>query len=345
MTGLPRLHRIHIPYSPPDKTKGRKAAFAHMLSYLVFQAEHARIGLEISACLVVYFLLQFIFPWGSMGVPSGWSSLACWFTACGLLVAFDQFVLCRPMNALKRARHCDIEGRYEQALALLETIGPRSSSFIRFPKVRYHLERAQILTHAAQFEDVESELTFAKDAGLEQSDYHLARCVYFKAKSDIEAALKELQDAQLILGDNPFLIAEEGLLTLEATKDYREAKKLFKKALDVPNVVHLEGGILAMIISGYFEVTRLWTGQAEEAIEGLTYVINQLKSVSFYNREYRPYLAALVLERAYYYATHTEPDAAVLDVKAANELCAYPPIQRRTEDVKEELDWRYSIKL
>ena len=57
----------------------------------------------------------------------------------------------------------------------------------------------------------------------------------------------------------------------------------------------------------------------------------------------RPILAFLMLERAYYLATHKEPRAAIVDMKLALTYCTFPPFITRGEDIREELAWRHEL--
>lgn len=327
---------------PSPSPNGRVSDF---LSYLVFQAEHVRIGLEITACVFLYYLVYGIVPWNLLNVSPEWISLFSWFIACLALVWCDQVFLCRPLHIFKKARHMDIDGAYESALHVLEKIGPKSKTWIRFPMPKYHLERTRIFAHAERFVEAEEELELAKQAGLNDAEYRLARCIIHKAKDEVDKAVSELKELHNLIGTNPSLLAEEGILLMHQRRDYREARKLLTQALQDPKVYYLERGTLSLIITGYFEVTRLWTGEAEEGLDGLTQAIDQLQAISMYDREYRPYLACLLLERAYYLVTHRQPERGIRDTGLANSLCAYPHIRRRTADVSEELNHRYNIKL
>ncbi len=319
-------------------------AFRSFLSYIVFQAEHIRIGLEITFCIFLYYTFRFAFPWDTLNMPSDWVPLGSWFIACGLLVVCDQVILCKPLRLLRKSRYLDIDGAYDHALSYLEKIGPAAQSLIPFPKKRYHLERVRILTHAERFQDAEEELSQAHGAGLTDAEFHLARSLIYKAKHEVDAALSELQAVQQLWTNNPIVVAEQGLIELYERKDYRAAKAAFKRVVAMPNVHYLEGGSFAQIVTGYLHVTRLWTGEAEEALNDLSQIIAELRVVAQYNREYRPFLAALLLERAYYFATHREPNGALRDMRIARGLCAYPPIKRRLGEINDELSWRFSIE-
>jgi hypothetical protein len=345
MFGVLKPKHIRNKYHDNNKKDNYREKLSKFLSYIVFQAEHIRIGLEITLCVLLYLFLQSAFPWSFFNVSSEWSTLFSWIAACGLLVYFDQSILCRPVYSLKKARSSDLAGKYDDALGELEKIAPHGSSLIAIPQNTYHLERARILTHATRFDAVEEELTSAKAAGIRDVDYHLARVEYLKASNNIDEALSELQNAWNLIGENPSVMAEEALLILEYKKDYRQAKSLLKKALGSFTFTTYQNDLSGLIYAGYYEVTRLWTGEAEEGIEGLSIVIDQLNSISTYNPEYRSYLASLLVERAYYLVTHQEPDQAVHDTKRANYLCAYPRIIKRTDEIKEELLGRFHIQL
>ncbi len=344
MPEQPKSEHLRARY--PTPTEGvNKNVLSSVLSYLVFQAEHVRIGLEISACVLVSFLFQITLPWTFFGVPMEWTSFASWICGCMMMVLCDRSLFQRPITVFRKARLLDIEGAYDQALRELESIGPRSSSLVSFPLTRYHLERTRFLTHARRFEDAAIELELAKDAGLGKADYHLSRFLLLKEQENVDSALAELAEARAVYGENAVFLGEEALLLIEEKKDYRAARSLLKKALASLKFTNKDASVLHLIITGYLEIARLWTGEAEEALEGLTETIYQAKSLMLSNRDLRPYVSFLLLERAYYYVTHKAPDEAMSDLTLANRLCAYPRIQRRAKEIVEELNWRFNIVL
>ncbi len=97
-----------------------------------------------------------------------------------------------------------------------------------------------------------------------------------------------------------------------------------------------------MVAQALWEITRLWTGHAEEGLEGLSEAINYFRAESFQTESLRPITARLYLERSYYYATHQHPTEALADLKAGIILCSYPEHCKLGEKIKEELAWRYS---
>ena len=115
--------------------------------------------------------------------------------------------------------------------------------------------------------------------------------------------------------------------------------------LERSNEAHHAGETTHAIATAYIAVCDLWRGKAEEGIENISAYIERLKAGVFYVDRLRPILSNLLLERAYYYATHRDPSNAVLDY---NQSLAFTKVAENSAialKVREELMDRHEIQI
>lgn len=309
-------------------------------TYLAFRGHGVRVGLELSACILLYSVLSAFLPLPIEGMSIDAQTLFSWFASCFTIALFDQLVLLRPLRRFRAACELELQGRYDEALKLLETISPTSKSIVTVPKPLYHLRRSLIYTHAERFANAAHELAQAQNCGLNALEYYVGRSELFRYRKEFEAAQGELQMAEYVVGNNPVLCLEEALLRMEQ-RDMRGARNALDRVLALPCAAHPNGESTYALGRAYLEATRLWTGEAEEGLVGLTEAITNLRMAADYIEALRPTVASLLCERAYYLVTHKEPVAAEFDAQVALKLCRYPHIQKRTAEVEEEKSWRF----
>lgn len=312
-----------------------------VLAFLAFDGFAVRVGLELSFCIVLFTVCTNVIPAGALPVPIQWHALVLWFSSCGFVAVVDQFLLARPANTLRRVWQLDLVGAYERALIQLDSIGPSSKSFIRYPAASYHLTRGRVLLHAEQFADAARQFQFAERAGVEPQALALARTELFTAQGDLEGARGELALAKLQCGDCAIMKLEEGRILLQDRNSLREAKRILTEVQSMKPALHPDGDSTSLIAQAYSGVAQLWTGEAEEGLLALGDCISKLQTTASYLESIRPTLAQLYMERSYYLATHREPEGAVEDLKAGLALCSYPQVRARASDVKDEIRLRY----
>lgn len=332
---------------PPVALVGpEKASFSTLLSKLAFDWPGLRIGLELS--VLVFFhavLLHAALITGLITEANRWVPLLAWFATCVIALFFDQFVLCRPVFIFRRAYHLALSGAWDEALHLLSTISPESPALIHCPPAVYHLRRAEILIEAGMYRTAERELQLAEGCGTSADKLSVlrSRLIRFEMDNGLSRAQEELKAAVSKNGETAVLCLEEGLLLLEARKDLWSAKRLLKRASEMPEEIHLSGERTSLLARAACAATRLWTGEAEEGLIELSSAINRLMPMAGSLDTIRPILAFLLLERSHYLATHKEPEAAAKDLRVGLTLCSYPSIMKKAETVKEELSWRHGM--
>ena len=330
--------------SHANQTLTPTSATNSVLSYLAFEGHAIRFGLQLSTCVILYTFLA-IMPWQLVGVEGDWRMLASWAVACSVIALTDQFILRRAVYGTRDAYQLALAGAYERALHTLERVGPNSSCFVPCPRPLYHMLRADIFTQAEAFASAERELQLAEQVGARADVRHVSKSRIFRGQGDYETALVELDDAVLHCGETPTILLEQGVLLLEQRQDMWRAKRLFQRVAGMDEATHFSGDSSTQLAQSYLEVSRLWTGEAEEGLEGLSRAIDRLRGIVLYVDTLRPVLAYLCAERSYYLATHREPQAACADLKLATALCTHPSLRKRAEQVIEELRWRHGISL
>lgn len=314
------------------------------LSTLAFKAFGLRIGIEIFLCIAIHITMFAIAAAFVTPQVLPWINLNLWFLACIVVAVTDHIIIAKPVITFRRTWAEELKERYDSALSLLESVGPSSLGWVRCPESLYFIRRAQILTHAGKTEDAAADLVLAELAGTPQLQIALARAELKKQVGDKIGAHKELVSASEQLGKNGALQLEEALLVFEERKNPREAKRAFESVLKLPPVFHPVGESTHNLARGFLEASRLWTGEAEEALEGLNEAIGNLQAAAIFIESLRPMFASLLLERAYYHTTHKEPTQALLDLNGASFLCAFPAVKRRAEEVREEYAYRFKVE-
>ena len=209
----------------------------------------------------------------------------------------------------------------------------------------YHLRRAEILIEAGMLRSAERELQLAEACGTSQEKLSVlkSRLLRFEEENGLSRAQEELQLAANKNGETALLCLEQGLLLLEARKDLWSAKRILKRASEMPEEIHMSGERTSLLARAACGATRLWTGEAEDGLLELSSAINRLLPIAGSLDTIRPILALLLLERSHYLATHKEPEAAAKDLRIGLTLCSYPSILKKAAIIKEELSWRHGM--
>lgn len=317
---------------------------SRFLGYLAFEGLGARIGIELSMSVVLYTLALTAGPWETLGTKEEWRGLLCWFGASIFVMWLDHLLFSHPATTFKLVCQLDCRGAYEAALRLLNQLSPYSEVTVPCPIWIFHLKRGEILSHLGRPDLSEAELEAARDSGAPPLQLALAAIGMLRSSGCFDKAATELESARNIHGDSPLLTLEEAMLVFDQHSDPRRARKLFEAVLSEPNRLHYSGETTRVIARSFLDATRLWTGEAEEALAGLSDAIKSVEATALIIESLNPLLASLMLERSFYLATHQEPHPAVLDLKRAVALCAHPTVQKRALEVKDELEWRYKLK-
>lgn len=328
----------------PRVRRGTSYSFSGVLTYLAFEGHAVRVGLEVTFSILFFKVLQVFLPWHLTGIPSDWQPIWAWFGACLTAIAIDQAVLCRSVYTFRRAYQVALAGAYESALLILDQIAPSADVLVRCPKRHFHLLRAEILTLSEMFRAAECELQFAYEAGAKGEQVAIARSRIFRAEhldESFNKAQSELDSAQDRFGATAVLELERGMLLLEEHRDLWEAKRRFRKVCEMPDEVHYSGDTTSQIAQASLEATRLWTGEAEEGLNGLNMAIERLRSLASYVDTLRPLLALLHLERSLYLVTHKEPELGCFDLRMGLAICNTPVLRKKADKIQEELGWRY----
>ncbi len=317
------------------------------LTYLSFNSQPLRIGVEIASCFSIYIVFQLFIPWGNFGISKDWYSLFSWLASCLTVVLLDQFILSRSIYTFRKAYQLSLVGAYQKALLLLDQVSPYNSKFFCCPEVYYHLLRAEILMLSESFLAAEREIKFAENYKAPKEQLIALRAKFNRLLSPENSpagALNFLQNAKEAHGETAIICLEEGLLLLEEHQDLWKAKKQFKKVVDeMQEETHFCGEKAAELAEAGLAATKLWTGEAEEGLNNLNKAIDKLRSHALYLDTLRPVLALLYLERSHYLATHKEPAASCFDLRMALALCSHPNIRKKAVKVQEELSSRYQV--
>ena len=330
--------------SPSPAASSFQRALKSFAGYLAFDGLGARIGLELSISVILYSAAITFLPLESMGIRRDWHGLIAWFGSCFVVMLFDHFLFSRPAAIFRLVCQLDCRGAYEGAIRLLNQLSPYSSAPVPCPKWIFHLNRSEILSHFGRPDLSEIELEAAEESGAPPLHLVLASIGLIRSRGDFEVAASALESARAVHGDLALLKLEEALLVFEQHSEPRQARRLFERVLSMPNQLHFSGETTRVLARGYLAATRLWTGEAEEALAGLSDSIRSVEAAASIIESLNPILATLMLERSFYLATHQEPHPAVQDLKRAIALCAHPAQQKRALEIKEELEWRYQLK-
>jgi hypothetical protein len=322
----------------------KNSKLSEMLSHLVFRDHTLRIGLELTAVVLLYHLLHLFFAPINPS-PEDPTALYLWFASCIAVACVDQLGFCAPRRMLRDCRISAQQGDYLQALRLLEQIGPRSAQLIRVPQIVYHTIRSRIFAFAERFSFAEAESLLAENCGITLVDAVCLRTEALRIMGDCERANLEILNAREIVGAHACLSIEEGLCQMFQRHDMQSAKRAFETALALPESVHITGVSSFLIADAFLQAAKLWTGYAESALPRLGTAIDDMGMQATFQEGARSILSLLLLERAYYYATHREPKLAKNDLKAGLELCKYPTHLQKSKGVEEELKWRYDLDI
>ncbi len=316
------------------------------LTYLAFQGHGIRIGIELALCVVFYTVFNALLNWLQPVSAENWHGLVSWFSACTFVITLDQFFLCRPVYIFRTAYQLSLAGAHDEALATAELIAPEKHVLVRCPAHYFHLLRAEILTAAETIGAAEREIQLAELAGADPEQIAVARSRLYRREDGADAynrAMEALESAERMHGECAVITLEKGLLQLEARHDLWSAKRTLRLATEMVDQPHFIGDFTSNIARAGLDATRLWTGEAEEGLLGLSRAIDRLRSLAMHIDTLRPLLAWLLLERAHYLATHSEPEAACVDLRIGLTLCNNPAHRQRAEQVHDELEWRYHI--
>lgn len=317
------------------------------LTYLSFNSQALRIGLEIGFCFSIFIIFQLNFPWSVVGISNEWSSLFSWLISCFCVILLDSFVLSRSVNIFRKAYQLFLVGAYQKSLLQLEKVSPYNNTVFCCPIIYYHLLRAEILMLSEEFLLAEKEIKYAENHKAPKEQLLALRTKFFKSlspESSNISALKFLQSARETHGETAVICLEEGLLLLESHQDLWKAKKQFKKIAEEMNEeTHYSGQKTKELALAGLAATKLWTGEAEDGLNNLNRAIDKLRANALYLDTLRPILALLYLERSHYFATHKEPTPACFDLRMALALCSHPNIRKKAIQIQEELSNRFQM--
>ena len=340
-----RSETERLPFRCPSVTGPHsRGALSDFLTYLAFEGHAIRIGLEVSASVLLFQCFMVFMPWNSIGITPEWQAIWSWFTSCFLVIVLDQLVLFRAVYTFRKAYQLCLAGAYEAALSMLEKIAPERGALVRCPPAMFHLLRADILIQSETFRSAELELELAKAAGASGERLAIARGrlhIGEAAESGYARAHEELQSAKAQFGESAVLCLEESLLRIEEHKDLWEAKRVLKRVAEMPDELHFAGDVTSQLAKASLQAARLWTGEAEEGLEELNMAIERLRSLASYADALRLELTTLQVERSLYLATHKEPELACFDLRMGLTLCNTPRMRKKAEKIEEELSWRY----
>lgn len=326
-----------------------KNPISGFLTYLSFNSQPLRIGIELAFCFSIFIFFQVVIPWGKFGVSKDWYKLFSWIASCTTVVFLDHFVLSRSIYTFRKAYQLSLVGAYQKALILLDRVSPYSSKFFCCPEVYYHLLRAEILMLSESFLAAEKEIKFAENYKAPKEQLISLRTKFNRlvsAENSTLGALNFLKEAKATHGETAIICLEEGLLLLEEHQNLWQAKKQFKKvAEEMQEETHHCGEKTSELAQAGLAATKLWTGEAEEGLNLLNKAIDKLRSHALYLDTLRPVLALLYLERSHYLATHKEPGAACFDLRMALALCSHPNIRKKAFKIQEELSVRYQVMI
>jgi hypothetical protein len=358
-TGVAGVTNISTPFGPSvDSLEIQYAVHPWnvFLSELTFEKHGIRFAFELVICLSFYTALQlgstFFSSMVDGGAPLG--SLLCWFIACISLAIFDHVIFLRPLLTLRNAQKSISLGKFEEGLKGLFQLSPEKSrgtkkSFfhVALKPREYHLYRARCALEMEQYQVAEKELLSARKASVGLSmtgeDFELALFqVEILRRSNHQPQAKELLEIlRPKFGSSPLFSFEEFFLNFETAKVSTTGKRSLEAILCQNPTDHWSGVTTHELARPYLSVLRLWSGHAEEALEELTYELRLLLHSVPTSELVRSLLSRLFIERAYYYATHREKDAAEDDIRLATFLALTPECTRAADKVRDELKSRF----
>lgn len=323
----------------------RRGLVSRTLSALAFGNFGVRLGLEITLSVLLYLVLKERLPWSGLKISLEYHPLLSWFAVCAITVVADRILFYRPVCALRDSYRFESQSLFSAALRALESISPYGAGLVACPAWLFHLRRAQIIGLGGNESHAWYELELARASGLDPQNFHLARSEILKQKSDLTEARAEVERGLQACANNAALALEHALLWIYERREWKEARKSLESVSDLPQVIHTSGDNTSHLARAFCQVTRLWTGEAEQGLEQLNSAISELSGAVRLVESIRPVLAQLVLERAYYYATHREPEQAATDVRLGLALCSLPRQAHLARLTAEELQCRHQLCL
>ena len=314
-------------------------AVDRLLSYLVFSSHAARFAVELLVCLALFGALDAALP--LVAARNDWTGLTAWFFACLSVSLFDHFQLIPPFAKYREACGEDALGHHASALEKLDSIGPDSGGRITIPPMRYYLLRSAFALHAGDAFDARESLERAREHGLSGLSYMVHRLRIARFTEGTAGIAPELRIARELYPKSATLLIEEALGVVEGRTEFRRGAKLFGEAVALEDEEHPIGVSTRSIARAFQQVCRLWSGYAEEAIELLSDELGVLAATCNSNELARPLLSQLFLERAYYHATHAEPELARKDLRVGEILCRHSFPKLLASKVRAELAWRF----
>jgi hypothetical protein len=345
MSHPPDFDELALPFAGVRKSPS-SSLLSDFCTYLAFEAHAIRIGLELSCCVILFEMLNFFLLREAPGAAADWKALWSWFISCSIVLLIDQLVLCRPVYTFRKVYQLSLAGAYEPALQLLERIAPERRALVRCPKPLFHLLRAEILAQSETYRSAERELMLAEQAGASGERIRITRSrllLLENAENAYANAHEEIRSARECYGDTAGLCLEDALLLLEEHRDLWEAKRILKRVCEMPDERHVTGEMTSQLAKAGLDAVRLWTGEAEEGLDGLNISIEYLRGTSLSVDTLRPFVALLHLERSLYLATHKEPELACFDLRMGLALCKHPNLRKKAEKIQDELAWRHPM--
>lgn len=320
----------------------RASPLADFLSYLAFEGQSARFALELFLCLSLHQILYFVIPWGNFSIAVYWQPFISWFMACAITGVFDFAICVKPLRCLQGALRLSANGNFEAALQTLLALHPKSKKLVRLSAPRYYFTRAKIFLNSGNLESAEMALVEAGQSSERIDHICVLRSEIAALRGNIERALAEIQLAESLVGQTAELLLQQGRLLFHFSKDFQSAKRSFERALHVAqNSLPSFNRQEELLMHGYYATSLLWTGRAEEGLEALNKILSYLGPTPFLEQSMSDHLSALYLERAFYAATHKEPELAIEDIKRASFLGLSPLRQQRLVQISDELSWRH----
>jgi len=303
-----------------------------LLGNIVFKFQGLRIGLELSACLVIYHFFVLISV--GLGAPEEGFHLFTWFASCILVAIFDHLFIAAPVGKMKKTYSLENKSKYKEALTLLDSI---MSGFIPCPADLYTERKLDILISAGQYEQANQLLKESVDL----KDLTITRLkAKILAATDIEKAIDILGET-----NSGVLQLEKAFLIKKKDSKKHQIKNAFMEVIKSPAELHPTGESTHTLAFAYLQASRLWTGHAEEAFPALVDAIAKIRTSSVYMPALRPYLAELYAEKSYYLATHREPNKAMSDLAIAKTLSKHNGLKDKIATIEEELSCRYGIEV
>jgi hypothetical protein len=313
------------------------------LRYLAFDAHMTRVLIEIAAGSLLAFIIMLTLT--STALVEGQTGSALISALIGFVTVgyIDYLVFGSSHRIIRRVRTLQYQGKYVEAVAALQEIAPDKEG-LTLSKVQYANLRSQILAESGYYRQAVKSWNSIKglvdETRFVLTQFRLA-CISGQTL-DADRKYSELKACS-----NPGCgIKLEQVLMRFNRRTCSQTDRDYLQQVITKRIHHdLYGYSVSLLADAYFQVTRLWSGYAEEALKELSWRIDDL-SLSVYSKPHlRTSLAELLLERAFYQATHREPESAIADAKIALELCRTRKVNSLLKEVNEELEWRFDMSV